>query len=185
DKVKEVLHLAWHPDGRHLATGCDDVKIHLWHVGSAREVMPAWTGHTNLGIQLAFNHAGDRLASRDWDGQARLWDTASGQVVPTLLGDSGLQFSPDDRLLGFQRSGRKVRLLRLTPGRELRVFPAPTVEGFRFIGSPAAHAAGRVLGVVSNRGLGFYDLDSGKELASTGLPDSRYASLRSFLPGDG
>jgi serine/threonine protein kinase/WD40 repeat protein len=185
DKIKVITHLAWHPDGRRLATACDDLKIHLWDVPTAREIMTPWPGHANFGIRLAFNHAGDRLVSSDWFNQTRLWDVASGQVLMTLPGNFGFQFSPDGDLLGYQRSGSKVRLWRLTAGRELRVFRAPGVEGRQFIHAPSLHADGRVLAAISSQGLVFFDLDSGEKLASVPLPQVSYTGLRCFLPGDG
>ena len=57
--------------------------VHVWDVETAREVMPPWTNHANDGIDLAFNHAGDRLLSIDMDRQTRLWDAAE---KPTLSG---------------------------------------------------------------------------------------------------
>jgi serine/threonine protein kinase/WD40 repeat protein len=179
-KITDVSSVAWHPDGRRLAAAANDLKIHIWDAEAAGEVMPPWTGHTNTGIQIAFNHAGDRLVSLDWDRQTRLWDATAGRVLLTMSGDFGVQFSQDDTLLGPQRSGHKVRLWRLAAGRELRVLHPAATEGPEFVYSPVPHAEGRVLAAISQHGLSFFDLDSGEELASVRLPQAGSSYLRGF-----
>jgi WD40 repeat protein len=178
DKMAEISCLAWHPDGRRLAAAAANVKVHIWDADAAREVMPPWTGHTNNGIQIAFNHAGDRLVRIDWDRQTRLWDAAAGRVLLTMSGDFGVQFSQDDALLGPQRSGHKVRLWRLAAGRELGNWG-------QFISNPVPHAEGRVVAAISPRGLSFFDLDTGEELASVRLPRVGTNNLGGFIPRGG
>jgi serine/threonine protein kinase/WD40 repeat protein len=186
DKSTEVVHLAWNPDGRRLATACTDCKIHIWDADAGREVMPPWKGHANYGIQMAFNHAGDRLVSTDWDRQTRLWDANSGCQLLAMPGDFGLQFSRDDTLLGPHHNGSQVRLWRVAPGRELVVIPSQSSgEGRDFIHYPVPHVEGRVLAANSQRGLCFFDLVNGEELASVPVPRPTGSAVRVFLPADG
>jgi serine/threonine protein kinase/WD40 repeat protein/tetratricopeptide (TPR) repeat protein len=168
--VKYTVTVAWHPDGRRLAAGCNDRKIHLWDTETATEVMPSWTGHTVDGMRVAFNHAGDRLVSLDWGRQTRLWDAATGRMLLTMPGAFGLQFSPDDRLLGPATSGNKIRLWRLAPGRELRVLRCRNAGSLETINSPVVHADGRTLAACGPHWLSFFDLASGEELASVRQP---------------
>jgi eukaryotic-like serine/threonine-protein kinase len=170
--VSYIFSVAWHPDGRRLAAGCNDRKIHLWDTETATEVMSPWTGHTADGIRVAFNHAGDRLVSLDWGGQTRLWDAATGRMLLTMPGAFGLQFSPDDRLLGPATSGNKIRLWRLAPGRELSVLRRRNAGSLEPINFPVVHADGRTLAACSSRWLSFFDLASGEELASVRLPQA-------------
>jgi eukaryotic-like serine/threonine-protein kinase len=183
DPIAVISHLAWHPDGRRLAVACDDRKIHLWDTDASREVMPPWGGHINHGIRMTFNPAGDRLVTDDFDRQTRLWDVASGRVLLTMPGEFGKQFSSDSALLGPQKIGNQVRLWRVAAGRELCVL-RHHAEGWGFIGTPIPDAEGRVLATISHRGLSFFDLDGGEELASVRLPQPEYSWLRYFtLPG--
>jgi WD40 repeat protein len=176
-----VHSLSWHPDGRRLATGCYDRKIHVWDTKTATEVMSPWTGHTSDGIQVAFNHAGDRLVSRDWVSPPRLWDAATGRTLLTLPG-FGIQFSSDDRLLGPASSSNKAALWRFADGRELRVLRPRSAETQGNLLHPVVHADGRLLAAAGGRRLCFFDLARGEELASVLLPSLDAANPVFFDP---
>src|SRR5439155_27308628 len=141
--------VSWHADGRRLAAGCDDRKIHIWDTETGMETMPPWVGNGVDGSVVTFNHTGDRLLSRDWSGLAHVWDTASGRL---LLSAPGFywQASPTDRLHGYDFDGTKVRLWRLAAGRELRVLRRRNADDLERICSPVVHADGRI--VAANSG---------------------------------
>ncbi len=177
--VTQTSFLAWHPDGRRLAAACNDRKIHLWDTQAAIEVMPPWRGHTADGLIMAFNHAGDRLASTDWSGQARLWDAVTGR--PLLPMPCFGQFSSDG-LFGPGYSGNKIRLWRLADGRELRVLRPRNAGSLENVYSPVVHADGRTLAADTRDQLCFFDLGSGEELASVRLPRAGAARPAFFDP---
>jgi WD40 repeat protein len=174
--------VAWHPDGRRLAVGCNDRKIHVWDTETAAEIMSPWTDQISTGMYVRFNHAGDRLVSVDWGGQTGLWDTASGRLLLTMPGNIGLQFSPDDRLLGYGRSGNKLQLWRLANGRELRLLRRRHADDLERILYPVVHADGRTLAACTEHWLLFFDLVSGEELASVQLPRAEAALPVFFDP---
>jgi serine/threonine protein kinase/WD40 repeat protein len=170
--------VAWHPDGRRLAAGCNDRKIHLWDTETGTEVMPPWVG-TADGNVVAFNHAGDRLGSTDWSGLAHVWDTATGRLLLTAPAFYW-HFSPTDRLHGYSFDGTKVKLWRLASGRELRVLRRPNADSLELIHTPVVHADGRILAASSlydfyphKSWLCFFDLWTGEELSSVKLPQDR------------
>jgi eukaryotic-like serine/threonine-protein kinase len=177
--------LAWHPDGRLLAATSEDKKIHLWDTVTATEVMAPLVAHSTSGIYMSFNHKGDRLISSSWDQQAMLWDTVTGKRLLTMPGRCGAQFSRDDTLLGLEQSGTKLRLWRLADGRELRTIRRSGADPAELIHSPVLEADGRVLAAACGGGLGFFDLDSGKELAFIHFTNSNVALPRSFDRSDG
>ena len=37
-KAQFIEHLAWHPDGQRIVTGCYDFNLHWWNVAAAREM---------------------------------------------------------------------------------------------------------------------------------------------------
>jgi len=174
--------LSWHPDGRRLAVAYTDRKIHVWDTQTATEVMPPWEGHTVNGVFLTFNHAGDRVLSSDWGGQRRLWDAATGRMLATLPEPVSLQFSSDDRLIGPEISGKKLRLWRVAGGRELRVLRSRSADRLSTIASPVVHPDGRTLAAGSENRLCFFDLASGEELASVWLPHAGMALPAFFDP---
>jgi WD40 repeat protein len=183
-KLKRIANLAWHPDGRRLAVIYDDARIHLWDVRVGQEVAAPWGEYSDGGAVAAFNEAGDRLLSYDWSRQAHLWDALSGRRLMTLPGVFVPQFSRDGTLLGTQQLGNRLRLWRVVPGREFRVFRHRTGEGLQFLEVPVPHAAGRVLAAVSQEGPCFFDLASGEELAWARLRSPGITSWRGFLsPG--
>src|SRR5262249_16387549 len=102
---------SWHPEGNILATVGGDHVIRLWAVATGKET-PQLKGIKNGGNSLAFNHAGNLLASNGWEGMLRLWDPRTGKQVLRIPGSSSLrvQFSSDDRLLGPEVRGNKIRL---------------------------------------------------------------------------
>jgi WD40 repeat protein len=184
DTVSWIAGLAWHPDGRHLATGGNDIQIRYWDADAPAEVRAPWEGHRAYGVFLAFNHAGDRLVSADWGGQPQLWDADSGRLLLTVPYPIIPRFSPDDGLIGYERYGNKLRLWRVAPGRELSMFRAHGLQGREAHGGLAWHPDGRVVAASSNR-LSFFDPDNGKELASVRLPVEEAASVRGCDPSGG
>jgi serine/threonine protein kinase/WD40 repeat protein len=171
--VTSITGLAWHPDGRRLASGCNDRRIHVWDTANATEVMTPWSGETDFGILLDFNHRGDRVLSVGWAGQTRLWDAATGRLMLTLPG-FWARFAADDRVFGWQASSRPA-IWRLAAARELQVLRRRDAAPGETLYHPIVHNDGRVVAAsvddVSNSvqartWLSFFDLDGGEEAAS-------------------
>jgi serine/threonine protein kinase/WD40 repeat protein len=156
--------LAWHPEGRLLAATSHAAKIHIWDTHTAAEAMPPLEGRT-IGIVMAFNPKGDRLLSAGDDAQVRLWDLQTGRLLLTTPGRYGVQFSPDGKQIGLEHVGTKVRLWRLADGRELRTIRRRGAERTELLMGPVLHGDGNVMAAASSRGLAFFDLDSGNQLA--------------------
>jgi serine/threonine protein kinase/WD40 repeat protein/Tfp pilus assembly protein PilF len=162
--------LAWHPDGKSLAVACADRKIYVWDVPARKQTL-VLEGHTNLGHQLTFNHAGTVLASNDWHGILRLWDPRTGrQVFHTPAMSRLLRFSPDDQLLAADTKGSKLRLLRIADGREFRTLTCLSVPGGHYHPwSQVLAPEGRLLAATIFRndsvyGIALLDLATGGEL---------------------
>ena len=75
-----MLAVAFSPDGKTLASGGWDKKIHLWDTASGNELAPL-PGHNQDIWGIAFSPNGKYLATGSEDRTARLWDVATGKEV--------------------------------------------------------------------------------------------------------
>jgi WD40 repeat protein len=168
----KVFSLAgWHPDGRTLATSCDDHLIRLWDVPS-RKVVRSLEGHKTLGIHCAFDSTGRMLASNDWNGICRLWEVSSGRQLLSFPagGYSLVRISPDDRLAVLNAVDiSRGQLLRLHGSRAYQTI----ATGERAF-SVMVHPEGRFLAASpGHRPLVLIDLATGREVASLPISDVR------------
>jgi eukaryotic-like serine/threonine-protein kinase len=152
EEIDEIHSLAWRPDGRQLAAGADDKRIYLWDTENGKQATAPWIGHNHGGIHLSFSPAGDRLVSNDWLGHFRLWDAHTGKElfhtpeVHYVYMKTGM--------LGLRAVGKKLGLLRIAEGHELRQ-----------IGGTSVHPDGRLAAFASPDGVGFLNLSSGERVA--------------------
>ena len=99
-----IQALAVSPDGEILAMGLgNDGSIRFLSIATGYLERTIWPAHDDWVQVLAFNPAGNLLVSGGDDGQLILWDVATGEMVTTLLQDSGFiwgaAFSPDGKTL--------------------------------------------------------------------------------------
>jgi WD40 repeat protein len=80
-----VLAVAFHPDNRHLASGCSDGFVWFWdtvtkipHLSQERHPGGVWS--------IAFSPDGRLLASAGEDRLVRLWNPDDGRLLGTLSG---------------------------------------------------------------------------------------------------
>ena len=114
DPPVRVNALAFSPDGRYLAAGCQDNSILLWDTKSGT-VRHHLAGHLCSIIScLAFSPDGKRLVSGSEDWTIKVWDLEAGRATLTLTGHQGrirdLAFSPDGAVLASASEDGTVRL---------------------------------------------------------------------------
>src|SRR5438105_948638 len=84
----EVHAVAFHPEGKILASASHDMSVKLWDAVTGMELR-ALTGHRKGVLAVAFHPQGKTLASGSADGVIKLWETTTGKETRTLEGHSG------------------------------------------------------------------------------------------------
>ena len=118
----EVWSVAFAPDGKRFATGCDDGKARLWDAATGAQ-LAEFNGHKQFIWSTAFSPDGRLLATGSGDKTAKLWEAATGRELFTLTGHSNrvgaVAFSPDGKRLATCGRDDTVKLWDVTTGQEL------------------------------------------------------------------
>jgi serine/threonine protein kinase/WD40 repeat protein len=120
-----VQGLAWAPDGKMLATACNDLRIRLWDAASRRQEGEL-TGHLWEVGDVAFDATGKWLASFGWDMTLRIWDVGSRRQVLSVEDIRVLGFRSQGGLAAAGVTGQRVQVWGFRPSevfRELHPFP--------------------------------------------------------------
>jgi WD40 repeat protein len=162
-----ITSAAWSPDGKILATGCDDGRICLWQVETAtlRSII---AGHADIVISAGFTHRGNLLATSSWDYTTRLWDPETGRALVSYAANSfPVQFGPDDQRLGVSVADKglcRMGLLEVAHNHEFGRLHSQ--HAGREASIPGFNADGRVLVAGAAGCERFWDVLSGKEIAA-------------------
>lgn len=121
-----VYQIAFSPKGNMLASGSYDEAVFLWDVRSAR-VMKSLPAHSDPvgGIDVVWD--GTLIASCATDGLIRIWDTATGQCLRTLVHEdnppvTSVKFSPNGKFVLAWTLDDCVRLWDYVAGRCIKTY---------------------------------------------------------------
>ncbi len=123
--------LAFSPQGDQLAAGSRDGFLRIWNLdpqnvtlaGKLNSPDPLWSAlaHRKGLNSLDYSPDGSLLVSGGNDGMARIWDSADGSPVASVIGGayavSGVEFMPDGKLLAVANSN----LVRLREIESMRI----------------------------------------------------------------
>jgi serine/threonine protein kinase/WD40 repeat protein len=179
DDSAHVDRVAWHPEGRWLATADRNATISLWQAPDFTRVRTL-AGHESGGMELEFNAAGTMLASYAWDEVLQFWGPQDGRLLfksrtqlPTLRCAADRDVWAGEVVAGriqfWQTDAREVY-------RRLHFASAPLVENFTHLAIAPQHiGGGRLLAVAMGDAVRFLDIETRRELAT--LPVSALARL--------
>jgi WD40 repeat protein len=85
-----VYQVGFSPDDRFALTGDDNGIVKVWHVETGLELRAFGTLEDESLYDAAFASSGMELVSGTIDGQARVWNIASGDVAETLSGHADI-----------------------------------------------------------------------------------------------
>ena len=113
-----MQRIAFHPDGKHLATG-DGKLVKIWDGSSGAEILTL-SGHPGEVWAVVYSPDGSRVASGGFDGSVRLWDAVTGKELFVLNGHEdaveGLAFRPDGSQLASVGDDQAVRIWDVLSG---------------------------------------------------------------------
>lgn len=131
-------------------------------------------GHEGIIFSIAFDPAGQTLASGSDDGKVKLWDVTSGELLRTLDGHEGaiysVAFDPMGRTLASGGDDSSVRLWDTASGKLLRTLDAlkeyftEAIYSTGAVYSVAFDPAGRTLASAGSNIVRLWDTISGKLL---------------------
>jgi len=181
----QVANPVWSSDGRLQAYPCEDQRIYVWdHV--QQRLQSVLEGHTSLGIDVFFSHAGDFLISRSWDGSTRFWDPISGRQLLNAQKCHFVAIREDDRQMALLKAGH-LSLWQVAGGWECRTLHHGRIgnrtERLRGWGPTGMDFSpdGRLLASSSTDGARLWDMDTSAEIGH--LPTDLTASVL-FHPDD-
>jgi WD40 repeat protein/tetratricopeptide (TPR) repeat protein/tRNA A-37 threonylcarbamoyl transferase component Bud32 len=125
--AKAVEGVAFSPDGKRLVSADGGGHVRLWAVVSGSEVMTINNAHGGGHVSsVAFSPDGRYVTSsggRTYQGEVQVWEAATGKLVRTLAGHTGLvvgfAYSPDGQLIASASYDATVKLWEVRTGKEL------------------------------------------------------------------
>jgi WD40 repeat protein/serine/threonine protein kinase/tetratricopeptide (TPR) repeat protein len=182
-----LLDFALSPDGKRVATACEDGTAQVWDLETGRP-LGGPLRHKGPVRSVAFRPDGRQVVTAGDDRTARIWDAGTGQAIQVLdhAGSGRLQplaavFSPDGERVATSQDG-KVRLWRVADGKPLGGAMQVESGSFQHDFVLAFSADGRRLLVGGGeRVIRTWDLETGRLLRQAGTSASTTSGVR-FSP---
>jgi WD40 repeat protein len=118
-----VTNVSFSPDGKRIASGCEDGMIKLWDAASGTE-LATLKGHQGEVTNVSFSPDGTRLASAagsaSGSGEIKIWDAAIETESTAFIGHlhriTSVSFSPDGTLIASGSGDNTIKLWNVSTG---------------------------------------------------------------------
>jgi hypothetical protein len=167
DHSDAVYGLAFHPDGKLLASASADRTVKVWEVAAGTRLYTL-SDPTDWLYSVAWSPDGKRLAAGGVDKSVRVWeaDATGGKLVNSAFAHAGavtrVAYGPDGKTLFTVGEDRVIKRWNADKLTEERAFDGhkDTILGFALSPDGKRFIAGRFDGVG-----GYYDSDTGKHVS--------------------
>jgi WD40 repeat protein/serine/threonine protein kinase len=157
--------LAFHPDGRRLASIGQRLSALIWDAKSGHELLGFKATEGRRDRALAFDPSGRRLATAGEDVMVHIWDADTGRETLVLRGYTkevyGVAFSPDGRHLASCGRDHAVRVWDAASGEERLTLAGQSLANYRVAFSPDGR---RLASAGEDQDLHVWDAESGRQL---------------------
>lgn len=86
-------------------------------IQSSDRILRRFVGHTDKVLRISFSPDGKTIVSASYDGTIKLWNSADGTLINTILGHSAgpgdVKFSPDGQMIASSGVNSKVKIWKL------------------------------------------------------------------------
>ncbi|MFZ9739657.1 MAG: toll/interleukin-1 receptor domain-containing protein, partial [Prochlorotrichaceae cyanobacterium] len=126
-----VGSIQFSPDGKTIASGCNDSTVKLWNASTGQE-LHTLSGHTEGVSDIQFSPDGKTIASSSGDKTIKLWNVETGQLLHPLEGHTAevwdIQFSPDGKTIASGSGDKTIKLWDVETGQLLHPLEGHTAE---------------------------------------------------------
>lgn len=145
-----ILALAYHPDGKRLASAGRDTHVRLWDVAAGR-ALGSWPGHFGWVGAVAFTPDGAGIVTGSYDNLVRLWDADRFGGPQVLRGHAApvqaLALGHGDKLLASGDRAGAVHFWDAATGKAAGTLPAQGGPVTALAFAPAIGEGGPLLAV--------------------------------------
>jgi len=174
--------VAFHPDGRRLASLAADGTVRIWDRMTGKQARPPMYGHAGIRA-VAFSPDGKYLAAAGNDRTVKIRDADTGRLIRSLQGHEGavlfVGFSPDNRLVASTSMDQTVRIWEAATGTVVHICSGKGLEatGVAFSPDGSRLALGTVDGAVR-----FWDVLTGQETSTWRNVSGSGGGILAFSP---
>jgi serine/threonine protein kinase len=131
--------LAWSPDSKRIASGCDDYTARVWDATTGSNVL-IYRNHSSYVEGVAWSPDSSRIASGSADATVQIWNPTSGDLVSAYRGHSKwvnrVSWSPDGKYIASGDQVPTVQVWEADTGKTIVTYRNHTSAVFAVAWSP-------------------------------------------------